>query len=1093
MPDRFFAVVEFARIPNPQGILSTSTTNVLSSRTGFYWPIMIRTICKLIILLYVLQDFTGISKQSIGQEKPSIEFPYDAKFVAKLAEDSQLHGDAMRGAGVFSDSKLACLSCHKVGSHGGAIGPDLSLIAKDRTITHLIESLLWPTREVKAEFTTWKVLTTDGDVVTGYKVDSTEQAISLKDPASGKTRIIAKAEIEEEIAGGSLMPTGLTALLTRQQQLDLIRFLNQLGRDGQSLSAELHEIIARSQLHDPAKFEFVATPLHPERWSNSKLHVNRERVYDFYTKQAEHFRRQQTLPILLSAAPELDNQKGHFGNQSDEDWKDNRWNDTQLGSVQAGVFHCEKRKPIPRAVCVRLGEESELSACFNPDTLTYDAVWSGGFVSFSPFRHGFLHGLKMEGTLLPVPKQQSPQEGFAYRGYYRSGNRVVFAYRIGDVEYLDAPWVSGGQFTREVAPLKEHSLREFVDGGRLQWPQILETRIVPGTASPFAIDTIELPKDNPWKALFFCGDHDFLPDGSAFLCTMQGDVWHVSGLESGTSKPGVARWKRFASGLHQALGLVVTTEGVFVQCRDQLTRLKDLNGDGEADLYECFCNAFMTSPGGHDYICGLQRDREGYFYTASSKQGLVRMSPDGKNVTVLATGFRNPDGLGILPDGSITVPCSQGDWTPASMICEVRKRELEPSDPPPHFGFGGPKDNRPPELPLAYLPRLMDNSSGGQAVVPSTNWGPMQGQLLHFSFGMGSWFTVLRDEVNGQVQGAVLPMTGDFLSGAHRGRFSPSDGHLYVSGQQGWVSFTPDDGCFQRVRYTGDSFKIATSFHLHENGVRITFAQPVDPTMVTNAKNHFAQCWNYRYSGAYGSREFSPSHRGVPGHDPLKIASAHVLEDGRSIFLEIPEIQPVNQLHLRLRVNSDDEFQVCNPASSGHDLFITAHRLDDAFTEFPNYKPISKTIAAHPMLSDIALNAAQVPNAWLKPIEGARRIELLTDKNLTYATKELRVRAGESVAFTLRNPDSVPHNWALIRPGSFQRVGELTNQLIADPDAFARQCIPKSDDVLYYTDIVAPGQSQTIYFQTPAIAGRYPFLCTFPGHWMVMNGLLIVE
>ena len=83
-----------------------------------------------------------------------------------------------------------------------------------------------------------------------------------------------------------------------------------------------------------------------------------------------------------------------------------------------------------------------------------------------------------------------------------------------------------------------------------------------------------------------------------------------------------------------------------------------------------------------------------------------------------------------------------------------------------------------------------------------------------------------------------------------------------------------------------------------------------------------------------------------------------------------------------------------------------------------------------------------------------------------------------------------------VQPGSLRRVGELANRLIADPEAFARHYIPQSDDVLYYTDIVAPGQSQTIYFQTPATPatpGRYPFLCTFPGHWMVMNGELIVE
>jgi len=106
-----------------------------------------------------------------------------------------------------------------------------------------------------------------------------------------------------------------------------------------------------------------------------------------------------------------------------------------------------------------------------------------------------------------------------------------------------------------------------------------------------------------------------LPDGSAMICTMQGDVWHVTGLDD---KLDAVKWRRYASGLHQALGLVVAEGQVYVLGRDQITRLHDRNNDGEADYYERFSAAYKTSPGGHDYICGLQRDTQGRFYTASS-------------------------------------------------------------------------------------------------------------------------------------------------------------------------------------------------------------------------------------------------------------------------------------------------------------------------------------------------------------------------------------------------------------------------------------------------------------------------------------------
>ena len=91
------------------------------------------------------------------------------------------------------------------------------------------------------------------------------------------------------------------------------------------------------------------------------------------------------------------------------------------------------------------------------------------------------------------------------------------------------------------------------------------------------------------------------------------------------------------------------------------------------------------------------------------------------------------------------------------------------------------------------------------------------------------------------------------------------------------------------------------------------------------------------------------------------------------------------------------------------------------------------------------------------------------------------------------NPDVVPHNWVLVQPGTLSLVGEMANRLIADPEAFARQYIPQSEKVLCYTDIVDAGTDQTIYFRAPGEPGRYPFLCTFPGHWMVMNGVMIVE
>jgi putative heme-binding domain-containing protein len=990
--------------------------------------------------------------------------PYQPERVARLVDEAKAHGDPARGAEVFAAAQFGCLSCHKIGRQGATVGPDLTEVGRCLTPELIVEAVLWPKRQVIPAYAAIAVATSDGRVLQGYKLSETERDVVLRDVATGKPLTIPRPTIEETRELGTLMPDGLVSAMTFDQQRDLVRFLIDLGR-----TSKMDTDVLLTRGHTPSTFPYDLKPIHPEDYSDWQHHVNRDRVYDFYQKEAEYFANQPSVPSLLPAFPGLDNGKyGHWGNQNEDFWKDDRWNKADLGTLLSGVFR-GAGVTVPKGVCVRLGT---LSVCFNSETLCYEALWSGGFVKFSAVRHGFMEGLILDGTPLPRPEGKKPTQPFVYHGFYRHGNDVVFSYRIGDTEMLDAPRVEGGKFVRIVGPAKGHPLANQLHGGPTRWPRVFETKGQLGKGCPYAIDTIEPPNPDPWNLPLFFGDHDFLADGTAMVCTIQGDVWRVDGLDATLGR---VRWKRFATGLHQALGLVVVGDKVHVLGRDQITRLHDLDGDGEADFHECVTNAYATSPSGHDFICGLQRDAAGNFYTASGSQGILRITPDGKRVDVLATGFRNADGLGLSPDGVLTVPSSEGDWTMASMIAEVREGG--------HYGYAGTKDGKVPDLPLVYLPRGLDNSSGAQTFITSDRWGPLKGLAIHLSYGTGTHFLLLRDRVGGQPQGAVVPLPGDFRSGVHRGRFSPKDGQLYVTGMGGWGTYTAADGCFQRVRYTGDPVQLPVALHTHENGIVVKFSRPVDPSVIGVPKNRFAQVWNYRYGPAYGSPELSPRHPGVAGHDPLAIRSATVLDDGRSVFLEMPDLQPVNQLHLHLRVDDGPP----------RDLFATVHKLDAPFTGFPGYRPSTKQIAAHPILVDLASARQAEPNPWRSKKAGARPITIEAGKNLTFSVASLKVRAGEPIKLTFLNPDAVPHNWVLIRPGTLPKVGELSNRMIAEPDAVARHYVPKTDDVIAFTDIVSPQDQMSIYFDAPAKPGRYPFLCTFPGHWMVMNGVMVVE
>jgi len=988
---------------------------------------------------------------------------WNAEFVRQSLADARDHGDARRGAGVFGAATTGCTSCHKVGGQGGGVGPELTTIAKCLTPEEIVESVYWPARTVKPEYRAHTLTLADGRVLQGIIKEETADVVVLVD-ATGKSHRVVSGDVEERADVGSLMPANVFTSLPAEDRRDLVRYLLELGRTPglESLS------------HRAGPFDVPPEPLRPAEWPNRGLWVNKNRVYDAYAKQAMQFRGRAPMPLLLPAWPGLDGgTHGHWGSIPWSTWDDERRNKGGQGSVQCWPLAVGGRT-IARAVSVRLGDAGELAACFNPDTLQIEAVWTGGFLTFGKTRYGFLANATPAGTPGPPPAAaELPPGPREYHGFYRHGNRVVFSYSIGDVPYLDAPWVKDGAIVREIAPAESHPLARLAKGGPPQWPRALTTTGTLGSGSPYAVDTIVPPFDNLWGSLMFFGGHDFFLNGDAAICTIQGDVWRVSGLDAELNN---VRWRRMAAGLNQALGLIVADDVVYVLCGDQLTRLDDTNGDGEADFYACVTNRFEPS-GGHNFNCGLERDPAGNFFTASH-QGLLRISPDGKVIDVLAVGFRNPDGLGLLPDGMLTVPVSEGEWTPASAICAVRQTPGQPpAKPVPNFR------GTPPALPMVYLPRGLDHSSGGQTYVSSDRWGPLGGLMVHFSFGACTHFLVLREESAGQPQGAVVPLPGDFRSGVHRGRFSPTDGQLYVSGMNGWHVYAVDDGCFQRVRYSGGTVQQPVGIRAHRNGVLLRFSAPLDRSVAGASANHFAQCWNYRYGPSYGSPEFSPSHYGTVGHDPLTIRSATVLSDGHSLFLEIPEIQPVNQLHLHVAVGG----------RTTRDVFATIHTLGEPFGDIPNYQEVTRPIAAHPILRDVAMMKAAVKNPWLKKIDDARPVAIEAASNLAYKTPELRAKPGEKLALTFVNPDVVPHNWVLAKPGRLSAVGTLADAMIADPEAVARHYVPTTEDVTAYADITEPGKQQTIYFTVPDVPGRYPFLCTFPGHWKLMNGVLIIE
>jgi hypothetical protein len=200
----------------------------------------------------------------------------------------------------------------------------------------------------------------------------------------------------------------------------------------------------------------------------------------------------------------------------------------------------------------------------------------------------------------------------------------------------------------------------------------------------------------------------------------------------------------------------------------------------------------------------------------------------------------------------------------------------------------------------------IDNSSGGQVWVTSDRWGPLEGGLLHTSYGRCSLFLVMMEEVKDAVQGGVVRLPLRFNSGMMRARFHPVDGQLYLSGLKGWQTSAAQDAGFQRVRYTGRPLHLPVGLRANRDGVELEFSEPLDPESATDEQNYAVERWNYIWSEQYGSPEISVENPGQEGRDVVSIRSVRMGDDPRRVFLRLHDMRPVMQMRIRFRIKTVD-------------------------------------------------------------------------------------------------------------------------------------------------------------------------------------------
>lgn len=458
----------------------------------------------------------------------------------------------------------------------------------------------------------------------------------------------------------------------------------------------------------------------------------------------------------------------------------------------------------------------------------------------------------------------------------------------------------------------------FKHGGPPHWSETVETkgRVSPDT-SAFVTDLLTLPLPNPWKRNVRVVDITFFKEDRAAVLTFSGDVWIVEGITKGLEK---LVWKRFASGLFEPMSLVVKDSELYVFGKEGIVRLHDLNQDNEADFYENFSNLMQQGPDAYEWASDMVLTAEGDFYISkggavaarpgitekllpgfragSNHAGVVlKVAKDGRTLERYASGLRAPF-LGYnTSTGQVSVTDQQGNFVPSTPIYFINKDDY----------LGVPatfyeKDTSDIKLPITWIPHRVDRSAGGQVWMNSGTMGPLNNELIHFSFGRPGLFRVLVDSTSQGLQGGVSNIPANYPAPTYKGEVNPSDGNLYIVGFNLFGSNSKGISAMQRLRYTGKPSFMVNHIKIGKQGVILEFDSPLDRKSISEVGAFKVKRWNYKRTAMYGSGHFNL--KGEPGEEVLPVLETSLSKDKKKIFLLIPDLELVDQMEIYYKIRA---------------------------------------------------------------------------------------------------------------------------------------------------------------------------------------------
>ncbi len=388
---------------------------------------------------------------------------------------------------------------------------------------------------------------------------------------------------------------------------------------------------------------------------------------------------------------------------------------------------------------------------------------------------------------------------------------------------------------------------------------------------------------------------DWLTPTQLAVCTYTGEVWIV---ENATGPAKEMKFRRFARGMNEPMGLLVKDGNIHLGNKAEITRLQDTDNDGIADLFERVSSDWDYTGSYNSFSYGPVLDRQGNFVVANAGHAghwaarhmgwALRIGANDGKAKPFASGFREPNGIKTFgPDKDLFVTDNQGAWIGACKLNHVKDGRFyghPTSNPAPKDLYGKPRKLDPPAV---WFPYKWVRSASDILEITDDRFGPFKGQMLVGDFQNAVLTRVQLEKVNGEWQGAVWPFLKGFQSGVNR-MVLGNDGRLYVgSGKvKAWAANAPAFHALERVKFKGRTPFSVKNVRALPDGFELTFTQPVNRDSA-EAQDGF-DVWQYRYEyhKSYGSPEFD--HEGRKDRfTVIDVKSVSVSADNLKVTLKL--------------------------------------------------------------------------------------------------------------------------------------------------------------------------------------------------------------